>query len=98
MSIRSDNRADAYDKVNPTLRGVVLRYVRNAPEPVGPCQVAAALSLDKVTVRARFTELVQAGMIQEAGSRRTESGRSETVYVVKAFEQNGQGLLPGVAA
>lgn len=94
MTIREENRRDAHERVNPNLRGTVLRFIRNSPEPVGPLQIADALGLDKVTVRARVTELLQAEMIQEAGSRRTESGRSEAVYTVKAIQYEGnQGIL-----
>lgn len=64
----------------PTLRAQVLAYIEQHPAGLTDEEVQLGLGMNPSTQRPRRIELVKAGLIREAGSRKTTSGRKATVW------------------
>lgn len=67
-----------------TLRMIVLRFVSTAVAGATDDEMQLALQMNGNTQRPRRCELVEAGLIQDSGTRRkTRNGRFATVWVAK---------------
>ena len=105
MSLREETRRLSHEAIVSSLgekqREVYGVYVFS-PHPLGPWEVADTLNKHVYVVRPRITELVELGVIEEAGTRfETRSGKRETTYRIKSkasFDQRGQGWIFGDAA
>jgi predicted ArsR family transcriptional regulator len=65
------------------LHRLVLEYLREHG-PATDEEIAAGLSMNPSTARPRRIELVRRGMVVEAGTRKTASGRYATAWRVAA--------------
>lgn len=76
---------EAAQKVKaPTMRQRVLEVIRQARKPVSPEDVADALNKSILSVRPRFSELSDAGLIEPTGERgETREGRSCILWRAK---------------
>ena len=64
------------------LQRQVLDYLRTQPAGVTDEEIAAALGMNPSTERPRRIELVKRGLVVEAGTTKTASGRKATAWRV----------------
>ena len=77
--------AAAADALNASTLNAMQRRVLTYLEEHGPAtdeEIATGLGMNPSTERPRRIELARAGLIAEAGTRRTTSGRNATVWRV----------------
>jgi hypothetical protein len=68
-----------------------------ATGPLGAVQVAEILHREVTSIRPRVSNLFKKlGQIQSVGKRKLPNGGKETVYIVKRFDADGQGIIPGL--
>ena len=80
----SRTSAAAADALRPAtlnrLHRLVLEYIAANPNGVTDEEIASGLQLNPSTARPRRIELARRGLIVEAGTRRSKSGRMATVW------------------
>ena len=80
-SVTSAAAADSLDgKTLNRLHRLVLEYIAAHTAGVTDEEIAAGLELNPSTARPRRIELARRGLIREAGTRRSKSGRMATVW------------------
>ena len=79
---RTDTSEAAAESIKPkaeTIRGLVLNHLRDYDMTTD--EMAARLDLDKLSVRPRFSELREMGLVHDTGRRRKNlSGKSAIVW------------------
>ena len=82
-SITSAAAADAMDaKTLTRLHRLVLDFLRARPDGATDEEIASGLGLNPSTERPRRIELARRGLVVEAGTRKTASKRTATVWRV----------------
>ncbi len=82
-SITSMQAADSIDaKTLNALQRSVLEVLRQEPAGLTDEEIAGRLQMNPSTERPRRIELARRGLIVEAGTRRTSSGRNAVVWRV----------------
>ena len=72
-----------------TLREYVLRTLINHPDGMTTDECASFLRESLLSIRPRFSELLNRGMIQDSGRRRSNhSGRFATVWIIRWADQH----------
>jgi hypothetical protein len=66
------------------LRAAVLEFLRGRPAGATDEEIQTGLGMNPSTQRPRRVELVDAGLVVAAGTRRTASGRKATVWKATA--------------
>lgn len=80
-SITSMQAADSLDaKALTRLHRLVLDFLRARPDGATDEEIASGLGLNPSTERPRRIELVRRGLVVEAGTRKTKSGRFATAW------------------
>lgn len=88
---RATSQSAAQKVKAPTMRERVLEAVRAAGRPISPDEVADALGKSILSVRPRFSELADRGLIRDTGQRgKTDEGRS---CILWAYVPNQGRLL-----
>lgn len=82
-SVTSAAAADSLDGTTlNALQRRVLEFLRARPEGATDEEIIAGTGLNPSTARPRRIELARRGLVVEAGTRRTSSGRSASVWRV----------------
>lgn len=84
-SITSAQAADRMDaKTLNDLQRQVLEYLRARPDGATDEEIQAGLQMNPSTERPRRIELARRGLVIEAGTRKTASGRNASVWKLSA--------------
>jgi predicted ArsR family transcriptional regulator len=93
---------EAADNIAPAasgLRGAVLRELAANPNGLTPDELARRFDKSFLSIRPRFSELLEKGLIVEAGARRkNESGHTANVYRLASARQDVQAKEAGTVA
>jgi transcription initiation factor IIE alpha subunit len=83
----SRTSAAAADSLGPEtlnrLHKAVLAYIAGRGDGCTDEEIAQALGMNPSTARPRRIELMRAGLIEQAGTKRTTSGRMAVVWMAK---------------
>ena len=82
-SVTSMAAADSMDRATLNrLQRLIYDYLRDCPDGATDEEIAHACGMNPSTARPRRIELQRRGLVVEAGTRRTSSGRNASVWRV----------------